>query len=99
MPHYSAALTDKLAPILYKGGRKNEALSELNAVRAQARTESLPESRMIFYDLGMLNAELGHPQDARDAFREFLFLTQGMLTPDIEQARSESEIALRNLGR
>jgi hypothetical protein len=99
LPRYSAALTDKLAPILYKGGRKNEALSELNAVRAQARTESLPESRMIFYDLGMLNAELGHPQDARDAFREFLSVTQGMLIPPIKQARSKSEVALRDLAR
>jgi protein O-mannosyl-transferase len=99
LPHYSAALTGKLAPILSEGGRKNEALSELNAVRAQARTESLPESRMIFYDLGMLNAELGHPQEARDAFREFLLVTQGMLTPPIKQARSESEAALRKLGR
>jgi protein O-mannosyl-transferase len=99
LPHYTAALTEKLATVLYKGGRKNEALRELNAVRAQARTENLPESRMIFYGLGLLNEELGHPQDARDAFREFLSVTQGMLTPPIKQARSKSEVALRDLGR
>lgn len=99
LPQYMAALTEKLAIILYQSGQKNEALMELHAVRAQGRTETLPESRLIFYRLGLLNAELGHPQDARDAFREFLFLTQGMLTPEIKQARSESEAALRNLGR
>jgi predicted negative regulator of RcsB-dependent stress response len=99
LPQYSAALTDKLAVILYQGGQKNEALSELNGARAQARVETLPESRLIFYRLGQLNVELGRRQDAGDAFREFLSLTQGMLTPDIKRARSESEIALRNLFR
>ena len=99
LPHYTAALTEKLATILYKSGRKNEALSELKAARAHARTESLPESRMIFYGLGLLNVELGHPQDARDAFMEFLSTTRGMLTPPIKQARSKSEVALRDLGR
>jgi hypothetical protein len=99
LPHHAAALTEKLAVILYQGGQKNEALRELSAVRAKARTEPLPESRMILYRLGLLNVELGHPEDARGAFREFLSLTQGMLTPEIKQARSESEIALRKLIR
>jgi hypothetical protein len=99
LPQYTAALTGKLAPILFKSGRKNEALSELSAVRAKARTESLPESRMIFYSLGLLNAELGHPQEAREAFLEFLSVTQGMLILPIQQARSKSEVALRDLDR
>jgi tetratricopeptide (TPR) repeat protein len=99
LPQYTAALTEKLAVILYQDGQKDEALNQLNAVRAQGRTETLPEAKLIFFRLGLLNAELGHPQDARDAFQEFLSLTHGMLTPDIEQARSKSEVALRNLGR
>ena len=99
LPQYTAALTEKLAVILYQDGQKDEALRQLNAVRAQGRTETLPEAKLIFFRLGLLNAELGHPQDSRDAFQEFLSLTQGMLTPDIEQARSKSEVALRNLGR
>ena len=99
LPRYAAALTGDLAIILYDSGRKNEALSELNAARAQARTESLPESRLLLHGLGLLNVELGHTEDARDAFLEFLSLTQGMLTPEIKKARSESEIVLRNLGR
>jgi tetratricopeptide (TPR) repeat protein len=98
-PHYAAALTGRLAGILVKSGRENEALNELNAARAQARTETMPESRLIFYGLGLLNAELGHSQDARDAFLEFLAITQGVLTPGIQDARSKSEIALRNLDR
>jgi tetratricopeptide (TPR) repeat protein len=99
LPQYEAALTEKLAVILYLGSQKQEALSQLNAVRAQGRTETLPESRLIFYRLGLLHAELGHREEARAAFQEFLSLTRGMLTPDIKQARSASEIALRNLSR
>jgi tetratricopeptide (TPR) repeat protein len=99
LPHYAAALTGKLSSILYTAGRKNEALSELNAARPQARTESLPESRLLLYGLGVLNVELGHPEDARDAYLEFLSVTQGMLAPGVKQARAEAEIALRNLGR
>jgi Flp pilus assembly protein TadD len=99
LPRYTAALTGDLAIILYDRGRKDEALSELNAARAQARTESLPESRLLFHGLGLLNVELGRRQEARDAFLEFLSLTQGMLTPEIKKARSGSEVALRNLAR
>jgi predicted Zn-dependent protease len=99
LPQYRAALTEKLAVVFYQGGQKQEALRELDAVRAQGRTETLPESRMIFYRLGLLNMELGHPQEARDAFQEFLSLTQGMLTPDIDQARSQAKAALRKLGQ
>lgn len=99
LPQYAAALTEKLAVVLYFGGRKQEALDELNAVRVQGRTETLPESRLIFYRLGLLHAELKHPQEARQAFQEFLSLTQGMLTPDIVKARSQAEVTLRNLDR
>jgi protein O-mannosyl-transferase len=99
LPQYRAALTEKLAVVFYQGGQKQEALRELNAVQAQGRTETLAESRTIFYRLGLLNMELGHPQEARDAFQEFLSLTQGMLAPDIEQARSQAKAALGKLGQ
>jgi hypothetical protein len=99
LPHYTAALTGKLLSILSRAGRKNEALTELNAVRAQARTETLPESRLLLCGLGLLNLELGHPEDARSAFVEFLSVTQAMQTPGIIQARAQAETALRNLDR
>ncbi|MFZ1220748.1 MAG: tetratricopeptide repeat protein, partial [Chthoniobacterales bacterium] len=99
LPRYTAALTEKLAVILYQGGQKNQALNELNAVQAQGRSESLPESRLIFFRLGLLNQELGKPQEARAAFQEFLSVTRGILTPDIKEARTQSEAALRSLAR
>jgi tetratricopeptide (TPR) repeat protein len=99
LPRYTAALTEKLAVIMYHNGKKNEALIELKAVQPQARSETLPESRLIFFRLGLLNQELGHPQEAGAAFQEFVAITRGILTPEIQQARSQSEAALRNLGR
>jgi tetratricopeptide (TPR) repeat protein len=97
LPLYAAALTEKLAVVLYLGGQKQEALNELNAVRLQGRTETLPESRLIFYRLGLLNADLKHSLEARQDFQEFLSLTQGMLTPDIVKARAHAEKTLRTL--
>jgi tetratricopeptide (TPR) repeat protein len=99
LSQYTAAFTVRLAVVLYQGGQKEEALNQLNAARAHGRTDALPESRLIFYRLGLLNAELGHTQEARDAYWEFLSLTKDILSPDIQLARSKSEDALRNLNR
>jgi len=99
LPQYTAAFTVRLAVVLYQGGQKEKALNQLNAARTQGRTDSLPESRLIFYRLGLLNAELGHTQEARAAYQEFLALTKDILSPDIQLARSKSEDALRDLGR
>lgn len=99
LPQYRAALTEKLAIILYQGGDKQRAVDELNAVQVQARTETLPESRLVFYRLGLLNTELGHPQEARAAFQEFMSLTQNMGTPEISRARTHTESELRKPSR
>ena len=99
LPQYTAAFTEKMAVVLYQGGQKQEALRQLNSMRAQARSETLPESRLVFYRIGLLNVELGQPQEARAAFQEFLTLTRDIQTPGVKQARTESENALRNLPR
>ena len=65
---------------------------------AQARTESLPESRLLLHGLGLLNVELGHTEDARDAFLEFCRQPKACSPPEIKKARSESEIVRATLG-
>ena len=97
LPQYNAALTEMLAVSLYQTGDRQRARDELNAVRAQGRTETLPESRLVFYRLGLLNDEMGNPEEARAAYQEFLSLTEHMLTPDIDQARTQSKAALAKL--
>jgi tetratricopeptide (TPR) repeat protein len=72
LPIYSAALTEKMAIVLYQAGKKPEALIELESATSQARRELLPESKNIFFRLGMIYAENGRNVDARDAFNEYL---------------------------
>ncbi len=97
LPQYRAALTEKLAIILYSGGQKNEAYTQLESVRAQAKTETLPESRFVFYRIGLLAAELGQTGEARTALQEFLAQTKDMQDDEFKQKRSEAADALRRL--
>lgn len=75
LPIYQAALTEKLAVALYQANRKDDALRELEAAKAKARTELLLESKSVFLRLGMLYAELGRKDEARANLEEFLRLT------------------------
>lgn len=75
LPIYSAALTEKLAIVLYQKGDKARALAELESSREQAQRELLPESKNVFLRLGMLYSELGRRDEARIALREFLAST------------------------
>jgi tetratricopeptide (TPR) repeat protein len=97
LPQYAAALTTKLSSILWKAGRKEEAITELNGARRQAHTESLPESRLLLYLLGLAYTEVGQPGEARQAFVEFLSVTRGMLTPGVKEAIAEAQTRLQSL--
>lgn len=72
LPIYSAALTEKLAIILYVQGRKDEALRSLESQREAARTQMLAESARVFLRLAMLYSEMGRYGDADAAAEEFL---------------------------
>ncbi|MBS1792471.1 MAG: hypothetical protein JSS81_01385 [Acidobacteria bacterium] len=75
LPIYFAALTEKLAVVMYQKGAKSNALRELEAARSQARTEFLPESKTVLLRLGMLYGELNRKDEARGALQEYLRLT------------------------
>lgn len=75
LPIYSAALTEKLAVVLYQSGQKEEALRELEAAQSQARRELLPESKSVFLRLGQLYSELGRKDEGRNSLNEYLRLT------------------------
>ena len=78
LPIYAAALTEKLAVVLYQKGDKPTALRELEAAKEQARTELLPESKTVLLRLGMLYAELGRKPEARQILQEYLNLTANL---------------------
>lgn len=88
LPIYRAALTEKLAVILYVQNRKSEALSELESSRGQAKSEMLSDSKLVLFRLGMLYYELGRRDDARAAFTEYLMATANADAASEERARA-----------
>ncbi len=97
LPMFGASLTANLAIVLYQSGQKEEALRELENVRAQARTELLPEAKSIFLRLGMLYAELGRKDDARSAVREYLNLTASFKDKTTLEDRTAAANLLKSL--
>ncbi|MFZ1699865.1 MAG: hypothetical protein WBO10_15565 [Pyrinomonadaceae bacterium] len=97
LPIYSAALTEKLAIVLYQAGQKAEALAELESAQAQARRELLPESKSIFFRLGMLYGEIGRRDEARNAFTEYLRQTASFNDKTTLATRSQTAKALESL--
>ncbi len=97
LPIYYAALTEKLAIVLYQQNRKAEAVKELEDARPQARRELLPESKKIFMRLGMLYAEEEQKEKARDAAQEYLNLTKDAKDTVTMQNRAAASKILTNL--
>lgn len=97
LPIYRAALTEKLAVILYLENRKPDALKELEAMKGQARVELLPASKAVFLRLGMLYAELGRKDEARANLQEYLNLTATTWDKETPGGRKEATDLLRQL--
>ena len=96
LPIYYAALTEKLAVVLYTEDRKPEALAELEAVRVRARSEYLNESKRVFLRLGMLYAELGRKSEAKSALEEYLSTVgDAQNSVSLDERRSASQLLLQ----
>lgn len=97
LPIYKAALTEKLAVVLYQAGQKQDALQELESVRDQAERELLPESKSVFLRLGMLYNELGRKDDARSALTLYLLSTAAINDKNTLANRSKASKLLEGL--
>lgn len=97
LPIYKAALTEKLAIILYQQDRKPEALQELENAKNQARAEFLPTSKNVFLRLGMLYAENGDKENAKTNLQEYLKLTATMQDKTTEANRKQANDLLKKL--
>lgn len=97
LPIYSAALTEKLAVVLYQAGQKDDALRELEGAQAQARRELLPESKSIFLRLGMLYSEQGRRNEARASLDEYLRLTASINDKNTAASRNQAAKLLESL--
>lgn len=97
LPIYAAALTEKLAVVLYQKGDKNGALRELETMREQSRVELLPESKTVLLRLGMLYAEFGRKPEAKQVLQEYLNLTANFRDNITLSDRQQAMNLLRSL--
>ncbi|MBK8150085.1 MAG: tetratricopeptide repeat protein [Acidobacteria bacterium] len=95
LPIYQAALTEKIAVVLYLKNDKRSALTELESARNQARSELLPTSKSVFFRLGLLYTENGDSANARAAFQEFLKITGSITDREILAQRKQAAEILR----
>ena len=93
-PPYQCRITANLALALFKSGRTNEILGELESVRGHVEKESRLESRRVLTMLGMRYSELGRWQDAVEALSEFLRLTEHSQEPGARGARAHASALL-----
>ncbi len=77
VPHRRASLTTNLASVLYAAGRKQEALDELRAVESAARSEPTAGAVLARYWQGVIAAELGEREEARQALSDFIVRAAG----------------------
>jgi predicted negative regulator of RcsB-dependent stress response len=75
IPYRKSSFTEKIAIVLYQMGQRDQALVELEQVRDEAKREFTPGAKNVLYRLGLLYAELGRPNDAQVALREYLAAT------------------------
>ena len=99
LPMYRAALTEKLAVILYNQGRKQEALKELEDVKDAAARELLPSSKSVFFRLGLLHAENGNKQAAFENLNTYLRLSSTSKDRETDNERRAATDALKQLSR
>lgn len=82
LPIYYAALTEKLAVVLYQQNRKQDALRELESAKNQAKTEFLPTSKTVLLRLAMIYFEMGNREEAKKVLQDYLKLT-GSLSDEL----------------
>ncbi len=98
-PQFKCRFTSGLALILEARGRREEAIAELEAVRAGIDDEYAAPATIGLFQLGMLYERLGRPGEARIALREYLARSGSFPDPAIRDARQKAEGALRRLDR
>jgi len=99
VPYRRCAFGSNLAVILYLAGRKAEALSELENVRALTAGEPSSTCRMSLVRLGSIYVELGRDGDAASAFADYLRLSAPFDDAETRAMRQAVEHQLAAVGR
>ena len=94
LPYRRAELTAMLATVLYQAGRRDDALSELEAALRYVPDEGRVGAKDVHLRLGLLYAEQGRVAEAAAALGDFLDATERYTGPQLSQRR---ELARRTL--
>jgi tetratricopeptide (TPR) repeat protein len=97
LPFARVALIARLADVLRRAGRKEEALLELESVRPPAKEASQPSSSAVLFQIGLLSFDLGRAGEARSALVNFLEATAGDDDPEIQGRREDAAKLLARL--
>lgn len=99
-PERRCGLTDNLAVVLVRQGRGDDALAELEGVRALALSgqERNPPCHRSLFHLGMLYAERDRPADAAAAFADFLAVSALDRDPQAHRNRDAARRFLTQRG-
>ncbi len=97
LPIYYAALTAKLAIVLYQKNEKDKVLSELDNTQNQARVELLPESKVVIFLLGAIHFESKQNEKASSYFQEYLKLTNTLQDKQTLEYRRQALEYLKKL--
>ncbi len=91
-PFAACDMRTNLAVIYYTTGRKEPALTELEAIRPAVGPASRPDCLRSIFLLGSLYRELGREQQAVKAFTDFNSLTANSKDPQINALRRQLEL-------
>lgn len=78
LPIYYAAITATLSEIYSLQGNKDLAIKVLEETKEKSKNELLPESKSVLIRLGMLYAEKGEMEKARESLQEYLKSTNSL---------------------
>jgi len=76
VPYRRCAFTTNLAVVYYLAGRKAEALGELQSASSLVGRETTPACEMASFHLGSLLLELGRRDEAQEALRRYLDVSE-----------------------
>lgn len=96
VPYERIKYTRNLAVLAFHSGDKSAAVRALESIRDDLLTDANADTVTALYMLGDLYRELGRPDDAVEAFRQFLEVAKSFRTAELDRMR---ESVRRRIGR
>ena len=88
-PFGRCEFSTNLAVIYYVAGQKDAALQELEGIKSLVDRSARAECMRSLYLLGSLYKEMGRPDDARNVFQQFLTVSEGSTSQELQGYRRQ----------